>query len=86
MYLMKSKITAQGRVSIPVKVLRYFGWAPGDVISWGVENDQLVVRKESQYSLHDIQQALGVSGTTRHADTEIRDGVIARTKAKHDRR
>ena len=32
--LAKSRISAKGQVSIPVSVMRQFGLAPGEVITW----------------------------------------------------
>lgn len=83
MSLAQSKITAQGQVSIPVSVMRLFGLAPGEVISWDSLDGRLVIEKSGQYSLDDIQKALKLPKGIRKTDEEIRSGIKAGMRAKH---
>jgi len=44
MALVQSKVTAQGRISVPVEVRRKLGIGPGSVLEWEEEGDAVVVR------------------------------------------
>jgi len=81
--LAQSKITAQGQVSIPVSVMRMFGLAPGEVITWKTEDGHLLIEKAGQYSLKDVRKALDLPKGVHKTDEEIREGVKARMRAKH---
>jgi bifunctional DNA-binding transcriptional regulator/antitoxin component of YhaV-PrlF toxin-antitoxin module len=83
MSLAKSRITAQGQVSIPVSVMRQFGLAPGEVITWGTLEGHLVIEKAGLYSLADVQSALKLPKGLHKTDEELRAGIKARTRAKH---
>ena len=82
----RSRITAEGRLSIPVSVLRQLGLSSGEVLIWEVIEDHMVVKREGRHTLGDIQEALQIACATSPTDDEIRDGVKSRTKAKHGRR
>lgn len=86
MGLAQSKITAQGQVSIPVNVMRQFGLAPGEIITWDTKDGHLVVERAGQYSLADVRSALGLPHGLAKTDEELREGVKARLRSKHARR
>ena len=83
MSIAKSRITAQGQVTIPVSIMRLFGLAPGEVIEWNEQEGNLVVQKAGQFSLEDVQKALRLPPGIHKTDSEIREGMKARVKAKH---
>jgi bifunctional DNA-binding transcriptional regulator/antitoxin component of YhaV-PrlF toxin-antitoxin module len=83
MSLARSRITAQGQVSIPVNIMRQFGLAPGEVINWGTLAGHLVIEKAGQYSLEDVRKALKLPKGIRRTEDEIREGVKARIRTKH---
>ena len=83
MSIAKSRITAQGQVTIPVSIMRLFGLAPGEVIEWDEQEGNLVVQKAGQFSLEDVQKALRLPLGIHKTDDEIREGMKARVKAKH---
>jgi bifunctional DNA-binding transcriptional regulator/antitoxin component of YhaV-PrlF toxin-antitoxin module len=83
MGLAQSRITAQGQVSIPVSVMRMFGLAPGEVITWKIQDGQLLIEKAGQYSLKDVRAALALPKGAPKTDEELREGIKARMRAKH---
>ena len=85
MGIARSKITAQGQVSIPTAVMRRFGLAPGETIEWDEQGGNLVVHKTGRFTLEDVQNALRIQPGVHKTDEEIREGVKARARAKHAR-
>ncbi len=83
MGLAQSRITAQGQVSIPVSVMRQFGLAPGEVITWDTLEGHLVIEKAGQYSLADVQEALNLAVALSKTEAEIREGIKTRLRTKH---
>jgi bifunctional DNA-binding transcriptional regulator/antitoxin component of YhaV-PrlF toxin-antitoxin module len=83
MSIAQSRITAQGQVSIPVSVMRQFGLAPGEVINWETLEGHLIIEKAGQYSLSDVQSVLKLPKALPKSETELREGIKARTRAKH---
>ena len=83
MSLAQSRITAQGQVSIPVSVMRQFGLAPGEVITWDTMEGHLIIEKAGHYSLADVQSALKIPKGIHKSDAEIREGIKTRIRTKH---
>ena len=83
MSLAQSRITAQGQVSIPVSVMRLFGLAPGEVITWDTLEGHLIIEKAGHYALADVQSALKIPKGIHKSDAEIREGIKARIRTKH---
>ena len=84
MAIARSRITAQGQVSIPVAVMRRFGLAPGDFIDWDGFNGQLLVRKAGKSSLGDVATALGLQeGVLHKTGPELLEGVKERMRRRH---
>ncbi len=83
MSIARSRITAQGQVTIPVAVMRQFGFAPGEVVEWNTLDGHLVVEKAGQFSLEDVQVALQIPVGLRRTDEQIREGIKAKVRSKH---
>jgi AbrB family looped-hinge helix DNA binding protein len=76
MALAQSKVTAQGRVSVPPKVRQRLGVGPGSVLEWDEEGDRVVVRKAAgRYSSEDIHRALFSRRPPRRTLEEMRAGI-----------
>lgn len=50
MALAKSKLTAQGQISVPAEVRQRLGIGPGSVLEWDEQDDQVVVRRAGRYT------------------------------------
>jgi AbrB family looped-hinge helix DNA binding protein len=53
-----SKVTARGRVSVPVDVRRKLGIGPGSVLEWREDGGHMVVRLAGRFSSEDIHRAV----------------------------
>jgi AbrB family looped-hinge helix DNA binding protein len=86
MTLAKSKLTAQGQISVPAEVRRKLGLAPGSVIEWTEENDEIVVRRVGRYSSKEIHRALFASPPDPVPDTALKDAIRGYLRKRHARR
>jgi AbrB family looped-hinge helix DNA binding protein len=87
MSIARSNITAQGQVSVPAEVRRKLGVAPGSVLRWDEEGENIVVRRSGRYSSEDVHRALFPERPPRPRTlTEIEAGARRYVEARHARR
>jgi AbrB family looped-hinge helix DNA binding protein len=87
MTLAKSRITAQGQISVPAEVRRRLGAAPGSVLEWHADGERIVVRKSGQYESEDVQRALFPDGRPRRRSLrDLEAGVRRYIRDRHARR
>jgi AbrB family looped-hinge helix DNA binding protein len=58
MAIARSKVTAQGQISVPLDVRRKLGVGPGSVLEWEEEGDKIVVRRAGTFTSEDIHRAI----------------------------
>ena len=76
MALARSKITAQGQISVPAAVRQKLGVGPGSVLEWEEEGGNVVVRRSGQYTFADIRKALFPEGPPpRKTIEEMDEGI-----------
>jgi AbrB family looped-hinge helix DNA binding protein len=54
----RSKITAQGQISVPAEVRKALGAEPGSILEWSRDGDKVVVRRAGKYTFDDIHRVL----------------------------
>jgi AbrB family looped-hinge helix DNA binding protein len=83
----RSKLTAQGQISVPAEVRRKLGIGPGSVMEWDEQEDQIVVRRSGQYSCADVHAALFPAGDRRPTtSTDVKQGILKAVRRRHARR
>jgi AbrB family looped-hinge helix DNA binding protein len=87
MALARSKVTAQGQISVPADVRRKLGVGPGSILEWDEEGDNIVVRRSARFTSADIHRALfpKQAPKTRTLD-ELREGIRRSVRERHARR
>ena len=58
MALARSKLTAQGQISVPANIRRKLGVGPGSLLEWEQDGDNIIIRRAGRYSSLDIHQAI----------------------------
>ena len=87
MSIAKSKITAQGQISVPAEVRKKLGVGPGSVLEWDEEDDQVVVRRAGRYTFADVHRVLFTEAPMSPGPTaEIKDGIRAYMRKRYARR
>jgi antitoxin PrlF len=87
MVFARSKITAQGQISVPAEVRRKLGVRPGSVLEWHEEGEKVVVSRAGRHTSEDIHRALFPKRPpkARRLD-ELKAGIRAYVKARSARR
>ena len=87
MTLARSKITAQGQISVPAEVRRKLGIGPGSVLEWNEEGEKIVVRRSARYNWEDVHRALFPDGPPKPRTlAELEQGIKRHVLGRNARR
>jgi len=87
MGIARSRITAQGQISVPAEVRRKLGVGPGSTLEWEDDGGRIVVRRGGKYTSEDIHRALFKGRKPKPISVEEMDEAIAQyIREKHARR
>jgi len=86
MTLARSKITAQGQISVPAEVRRKLGLRPGSILEWHDEGEKVVVSRAGRYSSEDIHRALFAKRPPKTRNLEdLKAGIRRHVKGRRAR-
>jgi AbrB family looped-hinge helix DNA binding protein len=86
MAIARSKVTAQGQISVPMDVRRKLGVGPGSLLEWEEEGDKVVVRRAGRFSSEDIHRALfGTRTPERRSAGELKEGIRSYARVRYAR-
>lgn len=85
MSLAKSKITAQGQISVPAEVRKKLGVGPGSVLEWDEQGDQVVVRRVGRYSSEEVHRAVFPHKKPAIPPADVSDAIRAYVRKRHAR-
>ncbi|MBX7061563.1 MAG: AbrB/MazE/SpoVT family DNA-binding domain-containing protein [Pyrinomonadaceae bacterium] len=86
MTTIRSKITAQGQISVPAPIRKKLGLTPGSVIEWEDEGDEasVTVKKATEYDLDDLHKNVFPDGPPKPISIdEIDKAIDAYLRKKH---
>jgi antitoxin PrlF len=86
MTIAKSKLTAQGQISVPAEVRQRLGVGPGSVLEWDEQDDQIVVRRAGRYTSEEVHQALFPEGAPQRYAAHVKEAIRKYIRKKHARR
>jgi AbrB family looped-hinge helix DNA binding protein len=86
MELPKSRVTAQGQISIPARIRKKLGVGPGSVLEWEEKGEHIIVRRAGQFTSADIHKAVFRRGApiAKRID-ELKEGIRSHIKKRHAR-
>jgi AbrB family looped-hinge helix DNA binding protein len=87
MAIARSKVTAQGQISVPAEVRKKLGIGPGSLLEWDEQENQIVVRRAGRYSSADIHDAIFPSTERRPGKpVDVKEGIRKAVRKRHARR
>jgi AbrB family looped-hinge helix DNA binding protein len=87
MALARSRVTAQGQISVPAEIRRKLGVGPGSVLQWEEDGGRVFVRRAGKYTSEDIHKVLFPAGPPPRLSVEDMDDAIRDyIRRKHARR
>jgi AbrB family looped-hinge helix DNA binding protein len=86
MTIARSRVTAQGQVSVPAAVRRKLGIGPGSLLDWSEEGNAVVVRRSGRYTSLDIHRAVfGHEEVPPRSVAELKEGIRKHIRERHAR-
>ena len=83
MTIAKSKLTAQGQISVPAEVRQRLGVGPGSVLEWDEQDEQVVVRRAGRYTSEEVHRALFPDAPSQRQPTDVKDAIRKYMRKKH---
>lgn len=87
MTILRSKLTARGRITVPAEVRCKLGLGPGSIIEWKEASGEFIVRRAGKVTWQEIHEALFPDGPppARTLD-ELKEGIVEEVRRRHARR
>jgi AbrB family looped-hinge helix DNA binding protein len=86
MPIARSKITAQGQISVPADVRRKLGAGPGSILEWDEEGNKIVVRRAYSFTSEDIHRKIfGERKPKKQTVEEMKAGIQQYIRNRHAR-
>jgi AbrB family looped-hinge helix DNA binding protein len=86
MIIAKSKLTAQGQISVPAEVRQRLGVGPGSVLEWDERDDEVIVRRAGRYTSEEVHRALFPEAVPEGRPMDVKDAIRKYIRKKHARR
>jgi antitoxin PrlF len=83
--LAKSKLTAQGQISVPAEVRKKLGIGPGSVLEWDEQDDKVVVRRSGRYASEDVHRALFPDRGLVPGESDVKEAIRKYIRKRHAR-
>ena len=83
MTLAKSKLTAQGQISVPAEVRQRLGVGPGSVLEWDEQDDHVIVRRAGRYTSEEVHRALFPEGGPAGRAPDVKEAIRKYIRKKH---
>ena len=86
MVIARSKVTAQGQISVPAGVRRKLGIEPGSVLEWEQEGARIVVRRAGSFTNEDLHRAAFGDRTPEPKTLDqLKEGIRQRMRGRYAR-
>ncbi|MBS0580644.1 MAG: AbrB/MazE/SpoVT family DNA-binding domain-containing protein [Proteobacteria bacterium] len=84
MTIARSRVTAQGQISVPAEVRKKLGVGPGSVLEWDEEGATIIIRRAGRFSSEEIHSVLFPRKPKPTRDS-LKEGVRAYMRKRHAR-
>jgi AbrB family looped-hinge helix DNA binding protein len=85
MSIARSRLTAQGQISVPAEIRRRLGLGPGSVLEWDENDGEVVVRRAGHYTSAQVHEALFGDSHPPKAKVDVKEGIRKHIRRRHAR-
>lgn len=85
MPIARSKVTAQGQISVPAEVRRRLGVGPGSILEWDEAGAAIVVRRAARYTSAEVHRAVFARPPKRRTLAALKAGISRAVRRRHAR-
>lgn len=84
MALAQSRVTAQGQISVPVEIRKKLGLAPGSILEWEEDGENVIVRRAGRFTSEEVHRALFPgAGPEARSLADLNEGVRIAIRKRH---
>lgn len=80
----KSKITAQGQISVPADIRKKLGVGPGSTLEWVEEDGKIFVKRAGGYTFADIHKVLFPNGPPKER-VDVKEAIAKYVRERYAR-
>lgn len=81
----KSKITAQGQISVPADIRKKLGVGPGSTLEWVEEDGKVFVKRAGGATWEDVHKAAFPEGPPSGPPVDVKEAIRTYIRKKHAR-
>lgn len=81
----KSKITAQGQISVPADIRKKLGVGPGSTLEWLDEDGKIVIKRAGKYTNEDLHKAAFPNGPPSGPPVDVKKAIEAYVLERYGR-
>lgn len=81
----KSKITAQGQISVPADIRKKLGVGPGSTLEWIEEDGKIVIKRAGGSTWEDVHKAAFPKGRPSGPPVDVKKAIRTYIRKKHAR-
>ncbi len=85
MVIAKSRLTAQGQISVPAEVRRKLGVGPGSVLEWDEQGEKVIVRRAGRFTSEEIHRAIFPTRVSSSDGRDVKDAIRKYIRKRHAR-
>ncbi len=85
MAIARSRVTAQGQISVPAEVRKKLGVGPGSILEWDEQNEQVIVRRVGRFTSEDVHSVLFPDGAPGRGAVDVKEGIRKYLRQRHAR-
>jgi len=84
MALAQSRVTAQGQISVPVEIRKKLGLAPGSILEWDEDGENVIVRRAGRFTSEEVHLALFRGRAPEPKSlAELKEGLRSAVRKRH---
>jgi AbrB family looped-hinge helix DNA binding protein len=84
MIIARSRVTAQGQISVPAEVRSRLGIGPGSVLEWKEDDDnKVVVERSTRYTSEQIHQEIFDETPPPRPLKDLKEGIRSHIRKRH---
>ena len=86
MAIARSRVTAQGQISVPADVRRKLGVGPGSLLEWAEDGDKIIIRRAGRFTSEELHRAVfGKRTPETRSLAQLKNGIRSYVRKRYAR-
>jgi antitoxin PrlF len=85
MAIAKSRLTAQGQISVPAEIRKKLGVGPGSMLEWDEQGEEVIVRRAGRFTSEEIHRAIFPTRVPSSDGRDVKEAIRKYVRKRHAR-